>query len=296
MSKTVKIKSNFNFNDLNPLELDLQKLNLSSACPIAEISYAPSQPNGVSPGDSSEEQRKLFIGSINLTTTGEELINHFSKYGEVERININYDFKSGQTQGYAFVVFKNKNIVQKVLASGDSIFDYSSNKTVIEERKKIKARKNKNIKSGAVETNGANVEDNDFKTCDIEDDAKKCQARKRKRNKAKAGKQYLLVENIIHLNETDISNFFAKYIVDLYYPVDQDGSNKDYCILSTNDKTQSDAILKISRPIINGIKLRIHPMRNMPDDYLLTKNRDIEDFKLFYGDSENGEVVLEPVN
>uniref|UniRef100_A0A8D8WI81 RNA-binding protein squid n=1 Tax=Cacopsylla melanoneura TaxID=428564 RepID=A0A8D8WI81_9HEMI len=315
MSKTVNIKANYTFNSLNPLEAELAKLNLTNVpCPVAEISYVPTLPmmeNGSTQTDSSEEQRKLFIGSISLTTTGDELKNHFSKYGEVERININFDFKSGQTQGYAYVVFKNKNVVEKVLSSGDSIFDYSSNKNVIEERKKIKARKSKTSLSEAAangKMNGAkglkkgekeeSAEDSndEGKQCDNSDNAKK-QSRKRKRNKAKASKQYILVENIIHLNEKDVASFFAKFNIDLYYPIDdQASSNKDYCIVMTNDKTQSDAILKITRPIINGIKLRINPMRNMPDDYLNVKNRDIEDFKLFYGDIESGEVVLEPIN
>lgn len=326
MPKTVTIKSNMNIDDTTSLNLEneLKKLNLSNIpCPVAEISYATHPASSLETGaqpNVDEEKRKLFIGSISLTTTGEELKNHFSKYGEVERVNINYDFKNGQTQGYAFVVFKNKNVVEKVLASGDSIFDYSNNKQ-IEERKKIKPRKSKTNQNDAVvngaKTNGVknskkpgkgeNVpqsEDNSNEHSNDEtkqnddianDNNKSANTRKRKRNKAKAGKQYVLVENIIHLIEKDVSTFFTKYNVDIYYPVDDDNSNKDYCILSTNDKTQSDAILKISRPIINGIKLRINPMRNMPDDYLSVKNRDIEDFKLFHGDDENGEVVLEPI-
>ncbi|KAI5718448.1 hypothetical protein M8J77_021386 [Diaphorina citri] len=333
MSKTVTIKSNFNYEDMNSINLEdeLKKLNLSNVpCPVAEISYAtqtpslPTMENGSTQTCSNEEQRKLFIGSISLNTTGQELKNHFSKYGEVERININFDFKSGQTQGYAYVVFKNKNIIQKVLASGDNIFDYSNNKQEIEDRKKIKARKNKNSsqseavvsgpktngikhckKSGKVDQTGVPKEENNSnghsndenKQCDISNDVNKTSnSRKRKKNKAKPSKQYILVENIIHLNEKDLATFFAKYNVDIYYPLDElSSTNKDYCIVMTNDKTQSDAILKISRPIINGIRLRIHPMRNMPEDFLSVKNRDIEDFKLFYGDSANGEVVLEPI-
>lgn len=328
MSKTVTIKSNMDYGDFNSLNLEneLKKLNISNIpCPVAEISYGtppassfpPSFENGTPQSNANEEQRKLFIGSISITTTGEELKNHFSKFGEVERININYDFKNGQTQGYAYVVFKNKNVVQKVLSSGDCIFDYSNNKQ--DERKKIKARKSKSSQSDPVvhvsKTNGvknskkpgkgdnvpssdnnSNEHSNDeTKQSDTVNDTKSASTRKRKRNKAKAAKQYVLVENIIHLTEKDIVSFFAKYNVDIYYPVEEDTTNKDYCILMTNDKTQSDAILKINRPIINGIRLRINPMRNMPEDFLTVKNRDIDDFKLFHGDVENGEVVLEPI-
>lgn len=83
------------------------------------------QTNGIVPG--RDDDRKLFVGGIGRNITDKELGEYFGKYGEVESITIKNDPFTGQSRGFAFVVFSNSKTIDDLLAVGDH---YIGNKKV----------------------------------------------------------------------------------------------------------------------------------------------------------------------
>lgn len=68
----------------------------------------------------------------------EELRDHFSAYGEIESINVKTDPNTGRSRGFAFIVFKCPESIDKVMAAGEHTIN---NKKV--DPKKAKARHGK---------------------------------------------------------------------------------------------------------------------------------------------------------
>ena len=79
--------------------------------------------------------RKLFVGGLSWATTDsnllsltikknklfvmfsfiiEELREHFGKYGEIESITVKMDPQTGRSRGFAFLVFKSAENLDKV--------------------------------------------------------------------------------------------------------------------------------------------------------------------------------------
>lgn len=58
--------------------------------------------------DDSNEERKIFIGGLSLETTEDDIVSYFKQYGEIDSTTFKTNPVSGRTQGYAFVVFKEK--------------------------------------------------------------------------------------------------------------------------------------------------------------------------------------------
>lgn len=79
---------------------------------------------------SSPSQTKLFVA--------EELRDHFGAYGEIESINLKTDPNTGRSRGFAFIVFKAPESIDKVMAAGEHTIN---NKKV--DPKKAKARHGK---------------------------------------------------------------------------------------------------------------------------------------------------------
>lgn len=44
----------------------------------------------------------------------EELREHFSKYGDIESINVKTDPNTGRSRGFAFIVFNTSDAIDKV--------------------------------------------------------------------------------------------------------------------------------------------------------------------------------------
>uniref|UniRef100_A0A1B6GXQ8 RRM domain-containing protein n=1 Tax=Cuerna arida TaxID=1464854 RepID=A0A1B6GXQ8_9HEMI len=82
------------------------------------------QTNGVGPGRSDD--RKLFVGGLGRITE-KELKDYFGKYGEIENVSIKTDVFTGQSRGFAFILFKNSKTLDDLLAAGDH---YIGNKKV----------------------------------------------------------------------------------------------------------------------------------------------------------------------
>uniref|UniRef100_A0A1B6DN46 RRM domain-containing protein n=2 Tax=Clastoptera arizonana TaxID=38151 RepID=A0A1B6DN46_9HEMI len=85
-----------------------------------------------------DDDRKLFVGGLSWETSDRELREHFGTYGEIESINVKTDPNTGRSRGFAFIVFKTSEAIDKVLSSGDHVIN---NKKI--DPKKAKARHGK---------------------------------------------------------------------------------------------------------------------------------------------------------
>uniref|UniRef100_A0A336MHY1 CSON000056 protein n=1 Tax=Culicoides sonorensis TaxID=179676 RepID=A0A336MHY1_CULSO len=94
--------------------------------------------NGNSGPPARDDDRKLFVGGLSWETTEKELRDHFGQYGEIENINVKTDPNTGRSRGFAFIVYKTADALDKVQNAGDHIIN---NKKV--DPKKAKARHGK---------------------------------------------------------------------------------------------------------------------------------------------------------
>ncbi|KAG5888433.1 hypothetical protein JTB14_020208 [Gonioctena quinquepunctata] len=99
---------------------------------------APQADGGSSDGPGRDDDRKLFVGGMNWETTDKELQEHFEQYGQIESINVKTDPNTGRSRGFAFIVFKSTEAIDKVVEAGDH---YINGKKV--DPKKAKARHGK---------------------------------------------------------------------------------------------------------------------------------------------------------
>lgn len=91
-----------------------------------------------SQGPGRDDDRKLFVGGLSWETSDKELREHFGQYGEIENINVKTDPNTGRSRGFAFIVFKSADAIEKVLAASEHIIN---NKKI--DPKKAKARHGK---------------------------------------------------------------------------------------------------------------------------------------------------------
>ncbi|CAB3226828.1 unnamed protein product [Arctia plantaginis] len=96
------------------------------------------QENNSAEAPGRDDDRKLFVGGLSWETTDKELRDHFSAYGEIESINVKTDPNTGRSRGFAFIVFKAPDSIDKVMAAGEHTIN---NKKV--DPKKAKARQGK---------------------------------------------------------------------------------------------------------------------------------------------------------
>ena len=59
--------------------------------------------------------RKIFVGGIPQNTANETLYEYFSKYGEIEDINVTFK-RENKGKGFGFILFIETNVIDKVLA------------------------------------------------------------------------------------------------------------------------------------------------------------------------------------
>ena len=50
-----------------------------------------------------KDQNRLFIGGLNFTTSREELLNEFSKFGRILDLKVPITKETGMTKGYCFL-------------------------------------------------------------------------------------------------------------------------------------------------------------------------------------------------
>ncbi|XP_038105618.1 RNA-binding protein squid isoform X2 [Culex quinquefasciatus] len=117
------------------------------------------QDNGANgSGDSApvrDDDRKLFVGGLSWETSDKELKEHFGQYGDIESINVKTDPNTGRSRGFAFIVYKSADSIDKVVAAGDHVIN---NKKV--DPKKAKARHGKIFVGGLT----TEISDDEIKT------------------------------------------------------------------------------------------------------------------------------------
>ncbi|XP_050095902.1 RNA-binding protein squid-like [Anopheles aquasalis] len=106
-------------------------------------------------GNARDDDRKLFVGGLSWETTDKELKEHFSTYGEIESINVKTDPVTGRSRGFAFIVYRQTDSIDKVVAAGDHVIN---NKKV--DPKKAKARHGKIFVGGLT----TEISDDEIKT------------------------------------------------------------------------------------------------------------------------------------
>lgn len=92
-----------------------------------------------------KSNRKLFVGGLSWETTEKELRDHFGQYGEIESINIKTDPTTGRSRGFAFIVYKEADSIDKVVVVPEHVIN---NKKV--DPKKAKARTGKIFVGGLI--------------------------------------------------------------------------------------------------------------------------------------------------
>lgn len=115
---------------------------------------APPADSGSADAPGRDDDRKLFVGGLSWETTDKELREYFGTYGEIESINVKTDPTTGRSRGFAFIVFKTVEALDKVVAAGEHVIN---NKKV--DPKKAKARHGKIFVGGLT----TEISDDDIK-------------------------------------------------------------------------------------------------------------------------------------
>ncbi|KAG6497647.1 hypothetical protein ZIOFF_045551 [Zingiber officinale] len=70
------------------------------------------------PSKAGIKTKKIFVGGIPTSLTGDELKEHFSMYGEVVDHQIMFDHATGRSRGFGFVTFKDEESVDVIISKG----------------------------------------------------------------------------------------------------------------------------------------------------------------------------------
>jgi RNA recognition motif-containing protein len=62
-----------------------------------------------------DDERKLFVGQLSSEIQKEDLEKYFSQFGTIEDVTIKYDVPGGRARGFAFILFDQKESIEKVL-------------------------------------------------------------------------------------------------------------------------------------------------------------------------------------
>jgi len=92
------------------LELDGRKLDMKKAVPKMDMIQQP--PPLVDPTPSN---KKLYVAGISFDATEDQLIQFFSRYGQVEKANVMKDKQTSRSRGFGFVSFVDEGVVQDIL-------------------------------------------------------------------------------------------------------------------------------------------------------------------------------------
>ena len=85
---------------------------------VATLSYAPIRVSRLEKKRTPTQGNKLFIGGLNMQTTGKDLEHHFSKFGQVvEAVVLTDKLKGGQSKGYGFCTFADEAAVRAAMGA-----------------------------------------------------------------------------------------------------------------------------------------------------------------------------------
>merc|ERR1719402_1957337 len=77
------------------------------------------QPMNAAANPTSDNTRKVFVGGLSWETDENALTEYFSKFGEVDSVNLKMDPMTGKSRCFGFVVFKADGVVEAVFAAGE---------------------------------------------------------------------------------------------------------------------------------------------------------------------------------
>jgi squid-like protein len=80
--------------------------------------YEPMDTMSANGRQHSDEDRKLFLGGLSWDTEEQDILNYFSKFGQIANVNIKYDSVTGKPRGFGFITFGNAASIDQVLAGG----------------------------------------------------------------------------------------------------------------------------------------------------------------------------------
>jgi len=65
----------------------------------------------------NEDERKLFVGGLPQDAKDTDIKEHFGQFGEIDGVNLKTDPATGRSRGFAFVVFKDQEGLEKAVAT-----------------------------------------------------------------------------------------------------------------------------------------------------------------------------------
>merc|ERR1711997_639759 len=65
----------------------------------------------------NEDERKLFVGGLPQDAKDTDIKEHFKQFGEIDSVNLKTDPSTGRSRGFAFVVFKEQEGLEKAVAT-----------------------------------------------------------------------------------------------------------------------------------------------------------------------------------
>ncbi|CAH1794838.1 unnamed protein product, partial [Owenia fusiformis] len=76
----------------------------------------PDDGNRINASKHDDDDRKLFVGGLSWETETQHIKEYFSKFGEVMDCVVKTDPETTKSRGFGFVLFKEQNAIDKVLA------------------------------------------------------------------------------------------------------------------------------------------------------------------------------------
>jgi len=98
-----------------PHTIDGKRVDLRKAAETGHNRGADTGSKGYDP--EARELKKLFVGSLEFSTTEDEVNEYFSKYGDIVSVSISKFPDSGKSRGFAFVTFQSAKTVDQVQQS-----------------------------------------------------------------------------------------------------------------------------------------------------------------------------------
>jgi len=98
-----------------PHTIDGKKVDLRKAVETGLNHGADTGAKGYDP--EAKELKRLFVGSLEFSTTEDEINEYFSKYGDIVSVSISKSQDSGNSRGFAFVNFQSAKTVDQVQQS-----------------------------------------------------------------------------------------------------------------------------------------------------------------------------------
>ena len=96
---------------INFPRMSTEEQNAAAATETMDTTEAVVAPAG------DEDDRKLFVGGLPQDAKDAEIKEHFSQFGEIEGINLKTDPHTGRSRGFAFVVFKEQEALDKAVTA-----------------------------------------------------------------------------------------------------------------------------------------------------------------------------------